>query len=118
MVVCAQIHTETCRGMLPVPHIHIDITCACCRHICAQTDLLHTYTYRCMFTNFCVDSLHRDTDTGSYNTWCLRIHTGMHSHAHTGRDVFQGERTMAQGACVLTGMFSGEGRDLGRILRR
>ena len=59
--------------------------------------VLHTYAYRCTFTDFCVDSLHRYTDTGSQDTWCLHMHTGMYSHAHTGRDVFQGEGTMAQG---------------------
>ena len=78
--------------------IHTDLTRAHYRHTCAQTDLLHTYAYRGTFTNFCVDSLHRYTDTGSQDTWYLHIHPGMHSHAYTGRDVFQGEGTMAQGA--------------------
>lgn len=86
MVVCAQTRAEMWRGtLLLIKHVYTGTTQACYKHTHVHTGSLHAHTHSQTFTNFCVHSLHRCTDTSCHNTWHSPARAGVRSRAHTGR---------------------------------
>ena len=77
-----RIHTETCRGTLPLMRIHTDITRACYRHTCAQQTCC-THTLIDAHSQTSVLTLYTDTQTQVLRTHGVSTCTQGCTHMHT-----------------------------------